>query len=177
MISSPSNVTILRSKELLPDLPYPPLHQPQWLASKTIATVAALVAGPEQAKTTILRLTKKPFTPSQCTSCHPLLQKISLHSALKEHYRCGRVAGCCSLEERGGGTEEGRDQWWLSLCRRPFEAKQRRHYRRVDATPTGFQQPGSSALSRELSSISSSSCNTAQFLRLSTCVFTCVSDF
>ena len=47
----------------------------------------------------------------------------------------------------------------LSLCRRPFEAKQRRHYRRVDATPTGFQ-PGSSALSRELSSISSSSCNT-----------------
>ena len=95
LISSPSNVTILRSKELLPDLPYPPLHQPQWLASKTIATIAALVAGPEQAKTTILRLTKKPFTPSQCTSCHPLLQKISLHSALKEQDRCGR--GPCDV--------------------------------------------------------------------------------
>ena len=76
LISSPSNVTILRSKELLPDLPYPPLHQPQWLASKTIATIAALVAGPEQAKTTILRSSpRNPSPPPNAPHATPCFKK------------------------------------------------------------------------------------------------------
>ena len=54
----------------------------------------------------LTQLTKKPFTPSQCTSCHPLLQKISLHSALKEHDRCGGRAPCEWM------LFLARERWW-----------------------------------------------------------------
>ena len=123
----------------------------------------------------LTQLTKKPFTPSQCTSCHPLLQKISLHSALKEHDRCGRAPWCCSLQERGGGTEEGRDQWWLSLSAAA-------HSRQSSGDTTGGSMPLQPVSSSQAALPSPESSPRflplpVTLLRLSTCVFTCVSDF
>ena len=132
---------------LVPDLPYPTLHQAQWLASKTIATIAAPLVGTENAKNTI---SQDPSPPPR-TPHTPQISPPKYHFTAKTPSRDTSgfrldFSGCC-LKERAAGTEEELETTGGSQCGRPFEAKQRRHGRSMPPQPVSSSQAAALPLS------------------------------
>ena len=148
-------------------MPYPPLHQTQWLASKSIATIGTVpVAGREEAKTTIFLSRKTPHPlPEHLIMLRPSDFPPKITSLHVRHTASQDTTGFLRFSRDVVGKRElrvlrrvsggGLLHWWLSLPP-PIRGKAAATPP-VDAIQDRFSARTACQPSLQLSTVSSSS--------------------